>query len=100
MRVSTPANLGRFGPCFEENRMDCLFGILGMGGQEIVILVLIGALLFGFHKLPHLGRLIGKTGREFRQGLSGIEDAVETVPAAIQPEPSPPRRLTSPSFSE
>src|SRR5262249_52461076 len=79
-----------------------LFGFLGsIGGQEILLLLVLGVLLFG-RKLTELGRSVGKTMVEFKKGMRGIEDEVSESPqqarAAIEPEPvKPPQRVTQPA---
>jgi sec-independent protein translocase protein TatA len=83
-----------------------LFGLLGLGTQEIMLLLVLGVLLFG-RNLPQLGRSLGKTVTEFKRGVKGLEDDTEptggTQPRAIEPEPvRPPQRVTStaPKFED
>jgi sec-independent protein translocase protein TatA len=68
-----------------------------IGGQEILLLLVLGILLFG-RKLPEIGRSLGKTMVEFKKGMKGIEDEVSENPqprAALEPEPvKPPQRVT------
>ena len=85
---------------------DALFGMFGLGGQEILLLLVLGVLLFG-RKLPELGRSVGKTMVEFKKGMKGIEDEVSESAqprAAIEPEPvRPPQRVTpstAPKFED
>ena len=40
------------------------------GVPELLIILLILLLIFGASRLPQLGRAIGRTIREFREGLS------------------------------
>ena len=52
---------------------------LGMpGGAEWIIIAAIGLLLFG-KRLPEVGRSLGKGIVEFKKGLKGVEDEVETA---------------------
>jgi sec-independent protein translocase protein TatA len=53
----------------------------GLGAQEMIIILIIGVLLFG-RRLPEVGRYLGKGIVEFKKGLKGIEDEVETASAA------------------
>jgi sec-independent protein translocase protein TatA len=56
------------------------FGLLGFvwpGGTEWVILLVLGLLIFG-RRLPEVGRSLGKGIVEFKRGIKGIEDEVET----------------------
>ena len=71
--------------------------MFGLGGQEILLLVVLGVLLFG-RKLPDIGRSLGKTVTEFKKGVRGLEDEVSEPSAqraAIEPEPvKAPQRVT------
>lgn len=50
--------------------------ILGLGGWEILIIVLIVLLLFGGKKIPELMRGLGKGVKNFKEGING-EDGVK-----------------------
>jgi len=51
---------------------------LGMPhGWEWLLLLALGLLLFG-RRLPDVGRSLGKSIVEFRKGIKGIEDEIET----------------------
>src|SRR5919107_5918370 len=57
---------------------------IGMpGGAEWIIIAAIGLLLFG-KRLPEVGRSLGKGIVEFKKGLKGVEEEVET---ASDPKP-------------
>jgi sec-independent protein translocase protein TatA len=82
--------------------------MFGLGGQEILLLLVLGVLLFG-RKLPELGRSVGKTLVEFKKGMRGIEDEVSESSssqprAVLEPEPvKPPQRVTpssAPKFED
>jgi TatA/E family protein of Tat protein translocase len=54
--------------------LSTLLGILGgLGGGEIVLLVLIILLLFGAKRIPDLARGIGKGIKEFKDARNGME---------------------------
>ena len=57
------------------------FGPPGMG--ELLLLAAVGLLIFG-KRLPEVGRSMGKGIVEFKKGLSGIEDDINTA-GATQP---------------
>lgn len=76
--------------------------MFGMGGQEIALLVVLGVLLFG-NQLPRVGRMFGKSVKEFKNGIDGIESDVENVGrSAREPELiRPPQRVTAaPKFED
>lgn len=68
-----------------------MFGNLGAG--EIVILLVIGLLVFGAHKLPEAGRAVGKGLREFQRALRDTKDEIERID---EPRPVPPPRDAGP----
>lgn len=80
--------------------------IPSLGGQEFLLLLLLGVLLFG-RKLPEIGRSLGKTVVEFKKGVKGLEEEVNNDSpvsrAPVDPEPvRPPTRITTaaPKFSD
>jgi sec-independent protein translocase protein TatA len=48
-----------------------------LGGWELVIIAVVGLLIFG-KRLPEVGRSLGKGIVEFKKGLQGIEDDVNS----------------------
>ena len=61
--------------------------MLGLRGQEWLIILLIVLLIFGARKLPDLARSLGASAKEFRKG---IEEGTETESDTQTPEPPPP----------
>ncbi|MBP5368911.1 MAG: twin-arginine translocase TatA/TatE family subunit [Bacteroidales bacterium] len=49
-----------------------LLGIIG--GQELIVILLIVLLLFGATKIPELMRSFGKGVKEFKDGMNGVQD--------------------------
>jgi sec-independent protein translocase protein TatA len=77
--------------------------IEGVGGPEMVLILVIVLVLFGGQKLPEFARGLGKSIREFKKAASGVEEefkrALEedaqkkyTPPAAL-PASNPPPEL-------
>jgi sec-independent protein translocase protein TatA len=54
-----------------------LLGFIWPGGAEWVILLILGLLIFG-RRLPEVGRSLGKGIVEFKRGIKGIEDEIES----------------------
>lgn len=48
--------------------------MFGLGGQEVIIILVIGALLFGASRIPELGRSLGSGIRNFKDGLTGFDE--------------------------
>ena len=88
--------------------MNPLLGIMGEFSLIHWLLVVgIGVLLFG-KRLPEVGRSLGKGIVEFKKGLKGLEDEVDSTstaarqePASLEP-PRPPQRVasTAPKFED
>lgn len=57
--------------------MSALFGMLGSPMQMVVIAV-IAFLLFG-NRLPSVMRSVGRSVTEFKKGVAGIEDEVDSA---------------------
>lgn len=86
------------------------FGFFGgqLGFTELLIIMVVGVVLFG-RRLPEVGRYLGKGIIEFKKGLKGIEDDVESTASSVNSNPSyaaePPRApqrigATAPKFQE
>jgi sec-independent protein translocase protein TatA len=84
-----------------------VFAFFNLGAQEMIILLIIGVLLFG-RKLPEVGRYLGKGIVEFKKGIKGLEDEVDSTavttrqdPVALE-QPRPPQRVmtTAPKFED
>lgn len=65
-------------------QLPLAFQMPGFG--EMLLIAAIGLLIFG-KRLPEVGKSLGKGIVEFKKGLKGIEDDVET--ASNQPAPRP-----------
>ena len=56
-----------------------LFGMFGMPGHlELLVIAGLALLLFG-HRLPGLMRSAGRSVVEFKKGVQGIEDDIESA---------------------
>jgi sec-independent protein translocase protein TatA len=66
----------------------------GISIWELLILLVVLLLIFGAKRLPEMGRSLGKGMREFKDSVTGVEEAVSTdsstkAPAAPAELPSP-----------
>ena len=46
--------------------------LLGLGGQEILLIALVVLLFFGGRKIPEMMRGIGRGVKSFRDGMNGV----------------------------
>lgn len=53
----------------------CTFLILGVGTQELLLILLVALLLFGGKKIPELMKGLGKGVKSFRDGINGLDEA-------------------------
>ena len=53
--------------------------LLGLGGQEILLIVLIVLLLFGGAKIPELMRGMGKGVRSFKEGMKEVDEVKKDI---------------------
>lgn len=66
-----------------DNALVSTIALIGpIGPLELVILAILGLLIFG-KRLPEVGKSLGRGIVEFKRGLTGIEDDLNT--AAKQP---------------
>jgi sec-independent protein translocase protein TatA len=65
------------------------------GPGEWIIIAAIALLFFG-KRLPEVGRSLGKGIVEFKKGLKGIEDEIDTSSSA--PPPPPRQQLQSQAY--
>ena len=66
------------------------------GGWEWIVLLIIGLLVFG-RRLPEVGRSVGRSIVEFKKGIKGIEQEINTE---IDKPSTPPEQLVENSTKE
>jgi sec-independent protein translocase protein TatA len=63
-----------------------VLGMFGIGQYELLIVAGVALLLFG-HRLPSVMRSLGRGVTEFKKGVQGIEDDVESASSERPPKP-------------
>ena len=53
---------------------------MGLGFQELVVILLIVVVLFGATRLPQLGKGLGEGISNFKRGLKGDSNALSEAP--------------------
>ena len=71
----------------------------GIGIWELLILLVVLLLVFGAKRLPEMGRSLGRGMREFKEGVSGVEESVKSTPPSPNAE-LPSAQPESPSLDE
>jgi len=75
----------------------------GISLPELLILLVVLLLVFGAKRLPEMGRSLGKGMREFKEGVSGVDEPVKTTtptPTSVELPPPAPEPTHSESESE
>ena len=62
---------------------------MGLRAPELIIILIVALLIFGPKNLPKLGKSLGQTVKNVREGMEGDEDEPKKVEAATEPEPEP-----------
>ncbi len=57
--------------------LSTLMLIGGLGTPELIIILIVVLLLFGGKKIPELMKAMGQGIKSFKDGVNGINDAVE-----------------------
>ncbi len=74
-----------------------------LGPTELIIILVILLLLFGAKRLPELGKSLGGGMREFKDSVTGKDDAKDSTSTAAQLEPrrdSPVQPTSQPTPEE
>jgi sec-independent protein translocase protein TatA len=51
----------------------------GIGGPELIVILLLAVLLFGGKKIPEIGRGLGQSIRNFRSSIKGVTDEAKSI---------------------
>lgn len=81
-------------PFLVDSLVNSLAFISMPGGWEWIVIIFIGLLLFG-RRLPEVGRSIGRTIVEFKKGVKGIEDEVNSEVEESERRDAERRRLAA-----
>jgi sec-independent protein translocase protein TatA len=75
----------------------------GISIWELMILLIVLLLIFGAKRLPEMGRSLGKGMREFKDSVTGVDEAVTTTtptPTRVELPSAPPASDSSSSEAE
>ena len=61
---------------------------MGIGYQDLLIILALFLLLFGGSRIPSLARSLGKSITEFKKGVQGIEEDPSGPPPGNEPKQS------------
>ncbi len=69
--------------------------IQGVGGPELLIILVIILLLFGAKKLPELAKGLGKSMKEFKKATQDVQDDFQEAMDSVDPEKDEDRKKDS-----
>lgn len=76
-----------------------VLAIFGLpGGTEWIVILVIGLLVFG-RRLPEVGRSLGRSIVEFKRGVKGIGDEIDSESKANAPVPGATAKITDESIA-
>jgi sec-independent protein translocase protein TatA len=70
--------------------MNAMFALMGLGGWEMVIVVIAILLLFGAKKIPELAKGLGTGIKEFKKATREVTDEIQNAPAETTAKTTPP----------
>ncbi|MDE0469688.1 MAG: TatA/E family twin arginine-targeting protein translocase [Candidatus Poribacteria bacterium] len=73
--------------------------MMGIGGMEIFIILVIALVIFGPKKLPEMGRSLGKAIREFKSAGTDLQDELTKAANEIDKDKDPNIKPPNPSSS-
>lgn len=68
----------------------------GIGFQELLVIFLIIALLFGAKKIPELARGLGQAMKEFKKGMKDEESKEESKTTKVENSEEEKSKISSP----
>jgi sec-independent protein translocase protein TatA len=70
--------------------MNAMFALMGLGGWEMVIVVIAILLLFGAKKIPELAKGLGTGIKEFKKATREVTDEIQNAQTETPAKPAPP----------
>jgi sec-independent protein translocase protein TatA len=61
----------------------------GIGGAEVLLVILVVLVLFGSKRIPDLARTLGKATYELRKAMNQVKDELETSTHVEEPPKGP-----------
>ena len=65
---------------------------LGMGPMELIVILIVVLVIFGPKNLPKLGKSLGQTVKNVREGMESDDEDADVEP---EPEPAPKKKTAA-----
>lgn len=80
--------------------MNAILAVLGLGGGELVLVLVVILVLFGAKRIPEFAKGLGKGINEFKKASREVTDAMDNEQSAPTPKaPSTPATPQAPQHS-
>lgn len=66
--------------------MNAILAVLGLGGGELVLVLVVILVLFGAKRIPEFAKGLGKGISEFKKASREVTDAIENEQSAPTPK--------------
>jgi len=70
--------------------MNVMLGVLGLGGGELVLVLVVVLVLFGAKRIPEFAKGLGKGINEFKKASRDVTEAIENESTVAPPKPAAP----------
>jgi len=74
--------------------MNVMLGVLGLGGGELVLVLVVVLVLFGAKRIPEFAKGLGKGINEFKKASRDVTEAIENESTVAAPKPAAPANVT------
>ena len=74
--------------------MNVMLGLLGLGGTELVVVLVAVLILFGAKRIPEFAKGLGKGINEFKKASRDVTEAIENESTPATPKPVAPANTT------
>jgi len=77
--------------------MNTIFAVLGLGGGELMVVLIVALILFGSRRIPEFAKGLGQAMKEFKKASNDVSNEINN---AINQEPPPPPPPAPPAPSK
>lgn len=80
--------------------MNAMLAVFGIGGTELIVILLVILLLFGAKRLPDLAKGLGSSIKEFKKATREVTDEIQNAGNEAPAPRTPPANTTAQSQAQ